>query len=484
MSLVNLPRLFAVLRARWVLLFLPLVAALCITAAVVVTYPPTYKATAAVIINTRQDPVSALTGSGANTFTVELDILTSDRVAQRVVRNLKLADSGLRRLWEKDPNASTLTPEIWIANFLRMALEIIPPKTTSSNIVTISYTAGDPKFAEAVANGFVRAYMETSVELKIDPSAQYNKFFTAQIENAREALEQAQARLSNFQREKGLLFTDGRLDVEVARLTALSQELTGIQAARTDSVSRENQAHANLTNSQDVQNNGGVSSLKNQLNQAEAKLAELTIRYGENYPQVQEARATVRDLRKRLETESRNVANTLSSNVAVQVSREAEVRAQLEAQRQRVLQLKEVRDEGSVLERDVENAQRAYDSLFSRARQTDLESKNQLSMSTFLTPATSVLVPLKPAKLLMKGVAAGLSCGLFFILLMEYYDRRLRTTSDVIFDLGLPVVGLIPSAVPRSQWFKRLGGPSVPPNPPGGSDRDLPHDSSDPKITG
>lgn len=466
MSLVNLPRLLAVLRARWVLLVLPLVAALCVTAAVVATRQPTYKATASIIINARQDPVAMLTGGGPNIFTVELDILGSDKVAQRVVQNLKLTESGLRRIWQNDPSAATVPPEVWIANFLRVGLEIVPPKTTTSNIINISYTAGDPKFAAEVANAFVRAYMETSIELKIAPAGQYTRFFTAQLNDARTALEQAQARLSRFQQEKGLVFTDERMDVETARLTSLGQELASIQAARTDSMSRENQAFNNTAHSQDVQNNGLVSSLKTQLNQAEARVNELTLRYGDNYPQLQEARAAVRDLRKRLETESRNVAGTLSSNVAVQTSREAEVRAQLEAQRQRVMQLKEVRDEGSVLARDVENAQRSYDALFNRARQTDLDSKNQLSTVTFLTQATPSPVPVKPTKTLVKGLAAGLSCGLFLIVLMEYYDRRLRTTSDVIFDLGLPVVGLIPSAVPRAQWYKRLTGPTSPSTPP------------------
>lgn len=474
MSLVNLPRLLAVLRARWVFLVLPLVVAMCFTLAAVVNRAPTYKATASIIINPRTDPVGMLTGSGPNVFTVELDILGSDRVAQRVVRNLKLTESGLRRIWEGDPSAASMPPEVWIANFLRVGLEIVPPKTTTSNIINISYTAGDPKFAAEVANAFVRAYMETSIELKIDPSSKFSAFFSAQLDDARGVLEQAQDRLSKFQQEKGLVFTDERMDVETSRLTALSQELSTIQAARTDSVSREAQAQGNTANSQDVQNNGLVASLKSQLNQAEARVIELTQRYGENYPQLQEARASVRDLRKRLETESRNVANTLSSNVALQAAREAEVRAQLEAQRQRVMQLKEVRNEGAVLARDVENAQRSYDALFSRARQTDLESKNQLSTVMVLTPATPSPIQVKPTKTLMKGLAAGLSCGLFLIVLLEYYDRRLRTTSDVIFDLGLPVVGLIPSSVPRAQWYKLLPGPGG--RPPAPKPPDAPTD--------
>jgi uncharacterized protein involved in exopolysaccharide biosynthesis len=46
-----------------------------------------------------------------------------------------------------------------------------------SNIINISYTGTDPAFVAAVANGFAQAYMDVTIELKVDPARQYARWF-------------------------------------------------------------------------------------------------------------------------------------------------------------------------------------------------------------------------------------------------------------------------------------------------------------------
>ena len=56
--------------------------------------------------------------------------------------------------------------------------------------------------------------------------------------------------------------------------------------------------------------------------------------------------------------------------------------------RGQVLSLKQQRDEASVLMKEVETAQRAYDQVVARASQTNLESQNTQTNISVLTPAT------------------------------------------------------------------------------------------------
>ncbi|MDP0919638.1 hypothetical protein Q6272_31830, partial [Klebsiella pneumoniae] len=81
----------------------------------------------------------------------------------------------------------------------------------------VSYKGNDPRFAAAIANAFVAAYNETTLELKVDPARQYSSFFDLRAKEARDQLEQAQAKLSQFQAETGVIAVDERLDVENAR---------------------------------------------------------------------------------------------------------------------------------------------------------------------------------------------------------------------------------------------------------------------------
>ena len=81
------------------------------------------------------------------------------------------------------------------------------------------------------------------------------------------------------------------------------------------------------------------------------------------------------------------MASSLGSANQVNVQREAELRATLDAQKKKVLQLKEERDGIGVLQRDVEGAQRAYELVTQRLAQTSLESQTQQTNIAMLTPA-------------------------------------------------------------------------------------------------
>ena len=62
----------------------------------------------------------------------------------------------------------------------------------------------------------MQAYLETSIELRVDPAKQYSGFFTDQQKAARDALEAAQNKLSAFQKEKQIIGSDDRLDLDTA----------------------------------------------------------------------------------------------------------------------------------------------------------------------------------------------------------------------------------------------------------------------------
>jgi uncharacterized protein involved in exopolysaccharide biosynthesis len=186
---------------------------------------------------------------------------------------------------------------------------------------------------------------------------------------------------------------------------------------------------------------------RSELSTAEAKLRELNSRYGDNHPAVVEARAAVTTLKQKLATETHNVTGSVTVNANVGRAREAEIKASLDAQRARVLQLKQVRDEGAVLARDVDNAQRAYDMVFNRYNQTNLESQNRQSNATVISQATPPGEPSSPKVVsnLVMGLAAALGLGLATALLIEQFDKRVRTPVDAMAALGLPVIGIMPT---------------------------------------
>lgn len=450
---MSFSQLLFILKARWWVALLVLVATIGTTVAVSLLLPKQYTANASVVVDFKPDPVSAMVGGIASTayMATQVDVLNSERVALRVVRNLRLADNPQVRTQWLEATGGEGSIENWLVETFRKQLDVTPSR--ESSVITVSYKAPDPQFAAALANAFVQAYLQTALELRVDPAKQYTSFFDSRAKEARDALEKAQGRLSAFQKDKGIIATDERLDVENARLNELSSQAVMLQALASESGSRQAQARGDSADKiQEVLNNPLISGLKADLSRAEAKLQELNSRLGDNHPQVVEAKANIAALRSKVDAETRRVTGGVGISNTITRQREADVRAALEAQRNKVLRLKAVRDEGAVLQRDVESAQRSFELVMQRLNQTTLESQNTQSNINTLTTATPPLEPSSP-KLLLNTVLSiflGTLLAVGLVLLLELMDRRVRSVDDITGTLGLAVVGILPKPSTRA----------------------------------
>ena len=438
----------SILRARWLVALAVFLVIVLGTLVISLLMPRQYKAIASVVIDSKPDPLSVAIYGGSvvpGFMATQVDIVQSDRVAQRVVRNLKLNENAqIRKQWQDDTGGQG-SIETWLASVFQKNMDVVPSR--ESSVISISYKAQDARFAAALANAFAQAYIDTTLDLRVDPARQYSSFFENRAKEAREALESAQTRLSSFQKENGIIATDERLDIENSRLNELSSQLTSLQALAAESGSRQAQAQGNQGDRmQEVLNNAVVSSIKADISRAEAQLKSLSERYGDAHPSVLEAKANLNELRVRLEAETRKVTSSVGLNNTITRQRESDVRAALEAQRNRVLKLKAVRDEGLVIQRDVENAQKAYDAVQQRYTQTSLESQTKQSNVNMLTEAVAPLKPASPRVALNTLVAAlvGLVLAAGTALVMELRDRRVRNIDDLVEALGLPVLATLP----------------------------------------
>ena len=452
---MSFTQFLSILRARWrsgVIVLLATVALVLLLSLFVMS--PKYTATAAVVVDLRApDPVAGTVMANmasAGYMATQVDIIQSDRVARKVVSNLRLAENPtLREQWMAKTEGKG-DPGVWIAEFLQANLAVKPSR--ESNVINVGYVSRDGKFSAALANAFVQAYIDTTVELRADPAKLNNTFFDARAKQVRAELESAQVRLSTYQREKGIIGNDERLDVETARLNELSTQLVALQAVSAESDSRQKQVRGSGDQLSEVIGNPLVSGLKADLALKEAKLQEIGARLGEAHPQVVELKASIAETRSRIDAEVRKVGNSVGINANINKAREAEIRASLEAQRARVLKIKSERDELAVLQRDVENAQRAYDAVASRVTQTGLESQSKLTNVAMLSPAEPPLRPSSPRVLLNTVLAVFLGglLGVGTALVRELLDRKVRSPEDVVNALDLPVIGVMPKPPRRN----------------------------------
>ncbi|NBS97942.1 MAG: chain length determinant protein EpsF, partial [Betaproteobacteria bacterium] len=194
--------LLSILRARSGIVMFALITTVLTTLIVSMLLPKQYTAKTGVVIDVKSpDPVAGLMLPGLiapGYMATQLDIITSDRVAQQVVKNLRLEDNPTLR--DKWMNSGQTVLEkarrwleggdeqrdfaIWLSAGLQDKLEVKPSK--ESNVVGISFSASNPLFAATVANAFAQAYIDVNVQLRAEPAHQYANWFEGQSKTLRE----------------------------------------------------------------------------------------------------------------------------------------------------------------------------------------------------------------------------------------------------------------------------------------------------------
>ena len=447
---MKLGQIFVVLRARFPLVF----GVLCLIVAVVgtlsVVLPKRYVAAVSLVVDTKAaDPVTGallplqmLPGYLAT----QIDIIKSHSVALKVVDRLKLTElpDVVEQYREETDGAGSIRD--WLADRLLLQLDVRPSR--ESSVIDVAYTSVDPRVAADMANAFGDAYVQTSLELKVDPARRQAGWFEDQVADLRTALEAAQQKLSNYQSEHEIVASaPDRIDIESARLAELASQLVVAQSSMYAAATRQKQMGDAVRRDRvdelpDVLGNQLVQSLKAELVRSEAKLADLNSHYGTNHPAYVSAAAERDSLRAKLDAELGTARGAIDQSAEIASRQLAMLQDAVEQQKTRVLELNEQRDRLAVLTRDVDSARAAYDAALDRKAHVRLESEIDQTDIAVLNPAVPPLKPAYPllALNLALAVVLGLALGGGAALLGESSNRRVRARADLAELCGVPVL--------------------------------------------
>lgn len=441
---MNLYQFLSILRARSTAVIAIFVLTVAAALAWVMLRPKDYTAHAPVLVDIRaQDPLSGPNYQSipaAAYMATQMDIAKSDRVAERVVQTLGLAkDPKSTEAWQKAGGRGTL--DAWLANDLQSHLEVKPAR--ESNIINISYTARSPQEAARIANAFSQAYLDIALDIKTDPAKRYSSWFDEQLKFARDKLEQAQERLTAYQQKTGVISADG-VDMETQRLNELSSQLTLVQGQLTDVANKRGAAAANVS---EAMNSPLIMNLKADIARQEAKIQEASANLGARHPQMIRMQDELRAMRSRLSQETGSIGSSINTAYEVGKARERELSGAVAAQRARVMQFNKYRDELSVLRKDVETAQKAFEAVSERASQSKLQALTTQTNIQRLATAVEPLEARGPSAKAALGIAgiAGLLLAIACAVLLELVNRRVRSVDDLSMATHLPILATVPA---------------------------------------
>lgn len=441
--MLPLSDLFAALKTRWRLELFVFLAVLVLVALWTAVSPKSYVATSSLLFDEPTvDPVQGTQTTAQDSvgglLSTQSDVITSIAVAANVVSSLQLATPDVVAQWQA-ATGGVGDVNSWYGKVLVQKLAIVPDK--GSRVLTLQYQSSDPAFAASMANAFASSYLDTRLKLRTDPARTYSRWFQDRTTEVRENLQKAQARLTAFKRETGIV-DSGSANAEVARLGELSGQLTSAEAAAAALSSR---AGNNVTQSSDVQMSPLVQSLRSQITAKDAQISQMKTALGPNHPDMVAIRAELAELRSKLASEISTSTRAIQVASSAASSTEGELRGKLNAQRGRMLSLSADNAQLDVLRRDVDTAQAAYDAVAARLQTMRLQSVAPETNVRQLDVATPPLLPASPnvpLRVLLGSVlgallAAGTGLGL------ELWRPRVRTASGVKGISGVPVLATI-----------------------------------------
>jgi succinoglycan biosynthesis transport protein ExoP len=460
---VDFSQFLQLLRARRRLFLTIFGSIMAASIAITAILPKSYMGEVQVIVDSKaSDPITGLVMpqlvQSANLAT-QIDVITSHKVATKVVDALNLASSPeAQAQFHEDTNGEG-TIRDWLADKLLGHLEVKPSR--QSNMITIRFLASSAEFASRAANTFADAYIQTSMELTADPARRQSSWFDSQIKVLRSNVETAQRHLSEFQRQENIVASDEHLDVETAKLAELTTQLIGAQTTMYDAQTRLRQMNQAFARNQvdelpDILGNPLLQSMKVDLTRLQGTLAETAQRFDRNHPRYISAAAQVAALQAKLASELSTAKGSINQATEIAERRAAELQRAVDAQKARILGLKRRNDTLDVLKHDVDAAQHAYDVAEQRAGEVRLQGQLDQSNIAVLNPA---IPPTKAARPrwwlnLLVGFVLGTTVSLASVLIAELRNKKVRSREDLTRYTDLVVLAELPH-IAVGRWSLR-----------------------------
>jgi polysaccharide chain length determinant protein (PEP-CTERM system associated) len=369
-------------------------------------------------------------------------------------------------------------------------------RSTAGTIYSFHYTDGERARSLRVVESLLNTFVEETLGGKREGSQQAQQFLETQIKDYEQRLSAAEDKLAAFKKKNvGLMPSDqggyfAQLQKEVDDAKKAESDLS-VAMSRRDELAKQlhsdsvvSTAGSSATSS--GRGAGGGSDTLSRIQETQAKLDELLLKYTEKHPDVIATRATLAELKQRRVAELANlrrgdasaIASSGAGNNPVYQSMQLELNkvdveiAALRREvaqhqgtvadlRQRLNSAPQVEAEYQQLNRDYDVNKAQYTALLESYQKARLGERADNAGSVrfeIVLPPTSPLVPVWPKRVLLLGLIwlAALAAGGAIAYGLHTVKPILSSVRAVNDLTPFPVLGVVSVAFPTAQRKKIL----------------------------
>jgi capsular exopolysaccharide synthesis family protein len=481
-------------RAKWNILGLILLGcALAMATVSIIT--PQYIGSTTLLIKEKTPPLLAFqqvtdSGSTVDYLQTQLALLQSRALAERAVKKLNLTTHPVT-----DPRQQPepwFTPRKWLANLDLDQwlpglgfLTPIPVAATEeqifndvtqnlmrhtsvkfvgkSQLIEIEVELPAPDLAAAAANALAQGFIDSQLDNSLKSSQTLTNWMNSRLIELRKNLRSAENKLQAYREEQGLVDVGGVGGV--ATISANELEMTGnrmIDARRNraeaESQFRQVQALSNgnlskLSSVPAVLSNPLVQKFQAQEAKAQAKVEELSGRYGAKHPALIAARAELRTATDSLRLQVQQVVAGIEREYQLAQANENSLRQSFNSNKAQIQDISRKEFQLREFQREVDSSRALYETFITRLKETTATSDIDSTKARIVDPAIVPLEASKPRKTLIVAIVAIVAAliGIARALLSETLSNTFKTDETIESTLNVPLLSVVPLVTKKSR---------------------------------
>lgn len=473
-------------RRKWSITTLVLVVTMVAVLAVL-AITPIYRAAATLLIENKAakvvsiEQVYGLEGAGSEYLQTQFELLKSRALAERVVRQLNLTThpefdprqqpeplidfKGLLAKLDftkalpiplpgdlQEPQEAT-EAEIFDSVTLNLMDRITIEPQGKSQLVKVQVDMADANTAALAANALANGFIETQLEATMEMSMTATNWMNGRLGELRTKLKDAEDRLQAFREKENLVDVDGVATISAAELSLTGDRMIDARRQRAEAESQYRQVQSmrsggweRLATIPAVLGHPLIQQFKTEQAKAQAKVEELSKRYGPGHPSMAAARSELSAASGSLRGQVEQIVAGIERNYQLALANENSLQASFNTNKSQIQDISRKEFQLRELQREVDGNRALYDTFMTRLKETaatsDLESANARVVDKAVVPTE----PIKPKKALIVAIAAllALFVGVGLTLLLEALNNTFKSTEAVEGRLNIPVFGILP----------------------------------------
>lgn len=490
---IDLLKLWRVIwRAKWNIGWLVLVSCILAMAAVSLVKPQ-YVGSATLLINEKNPPLMSfqqVKDSSTNStdyLQTQQALLQSRDLAERAVRKLNLTTHPVT-----DPRQqpkSWFTPRKWLAELnsgqwlpgLAM-LAPVPAALTEqdvfnqvtqnlmlhtsikfvgkSQLLEIEVELPDPTLAAAVANALAQGFIDSQLDTNVKSSQTTTSWMNTRLIELRDNLRRAEDKLQGYREEQGLVDVGGVATISANELEMTGNRMIDARRNRAEAESQYRQAKSlsngdlsKLSSVPAVLTNPLVQQFQGELAKAQAKVEELSDRYGPKHPALVSARSELRAATTSLRLQVQQVIAGIERQYQLAVASEQSLQGSFNTNKSQIQDISRKEFQLREFQREVDSSRALYETFITRLKETAATSDMDSTKVRIVDPAIVPLEPSKPRKTLIVAIVAVVAAviGVALAFLFDALSNTFKTDESIESVLNTPLLSVVPLVTKKTR---------------------------------